>query len=30
MLADGLPVEKIVQYTGLLVGDIQVLEAQRA
>ena len=27
MLADGLPVEKIVLYTGLSVEDIQALEA---
>ena len=27
MLADGLPVEKIVQYTGLSVEDIRALEA---
>ncbi|MBP5463606.1 MAG: hypothetical protein J6Y13_00250, partial [Treponema sp.] len=28
MLADGLPVEKIVQYTGLSVEDIQTLAAE--
>ena len=30
MLADGIPVEKVIQYTGLSVEDIQALEAQRA
>ena len=27
-LADGVPVEKVVQYTGLSVEDIQALAAQ--
>ena len=28
MLADGLPVEKVAQYTGLSVEDIQALETE--
>ena len=30
MLADGVPVEKVVQYTGLSVEDIQALAAEPA
>jgi predicted transposase/invertase (TIGR01784 family) len=29
MLADGLPVEKVAQYTGLSVEDIQALETEQ-
>ena len=28
MLADGLPVEKVAQYTGLSIEDIQALETE--
>ena len=30
MLADGLPLEKVVRYTGLSVEDIRALEASKA